>query len=49
MSKTEVLNSLQLEFDEVAKTANTFSEEQFYISFIPNKWSAAQIMEHLLS
>ncbi|HXB11783.1 MAG TPA: DinB family protein [Bacteroidia bacterium] len=47
MNKTEVLASLQTEFDEVAKTANAFSEEQFYISLIPNKWSAAQIMEHL--
>jgi hypothetical protein len=47
MSKTEVLHSLQTEFDAVAKTANAFSEEQFFVSLIPDKWSAAQIMEHL--
>ncbi len=47
MSKTEVLESLQAEFDEVAKTANAFTEEKFFRSLIPDKWSAAQIMEHL--
>ncbi len=47
MNHKEALISLRGEVEQISKTAYVFDDERFYESYIPNKWSAAQNMEHL--
>ncbi|HSY77734.1 MAG TPA: DinB family protein, partial [Bacteroidia bacterium] len=47
MTQSEILNKLEEEFAEMEKTASSFTEDQFFQSPVPGKWSAAQNLEHL--
>lgn len=48
MTKQELLDSYRSKAESLVKTVNSFSEEQFFKNPVPEKWSAAQNVEHLV-
>lgn len=48
MTKQEILEAYRNKADELLKTVDAFTEEQFFKHPQPEKWSAAQNVEHLV-